>query len=80
MNLFNDFKNKNILSNFSKKFFYFGVLSCLFLILHATFLGMDVESKLFHKTRRLVLILFIFFEICAQIFLTKNLFRFREYL
>ena len=78
LNLFNELKNKNISSNFSKKFFYFGIFSCLFLILHATFLGLDVESKLFHKFRRLVLILFILFEVCAQIFLTKNLFSYKE--
>ena len=78
LNLFSDLKNKNILVKFSKKFFYFGVFSCIFLILHATFLGIDFDSKLFDKIRRLIIILFIFFEICAQILLTKNLFVFKE--
>ena len=41
LNLFNELKNNNILNNFSKNFYYFGVLSCLFLILHAAFLGID---------------------------------------
>ena len=78
LDLFSDLKNKNILVKFSKKFFYFGVFSCIFLILHATFLGVDFDSKLFDKMRRLIIILFIFFEICAQILLTKNLFVFKE--
>ena len=78
LNLFSELKNKNILVKFSKKFFYLGIFSCIFLILHATFLGLDFDSKLFSKTRRLIIILFIFFEIFAQILLTKNLFEFKE--
>jgi len=73
------FRNsENISVKFSKKFFYFGVFSCIFLILHATFLGVDFNSKLFDIARKLIIILFIFSEICAQILLTKNLFIFRE--
>jgi len=43
---FLNLENKNILSKFSKKFFYFGIFSCIFLALHATFLGLDFDSKL----------------------------------
>jgi len=78
LDLLSNLKNKNILFKFSKKFFYFGVFSCIFLILHATLLGIDFDSKLFDKMRRLIIILFIFFEVCAQILLTKNLFVFKE--
>ena len=80
LGLFNELKNNNILNNFSKNFYYFGVLSCLFLILHAAFLGIDFDSKLFSKLRRLIIISFIFFELCAQILLTKNLFNYRDQL
>ena len=55
-----------------------GVLSCTFLMLHATFLGLDFDSKLFSKIRRIIIILFIFFELAAQISLTRNLFKFQE--
>ena len=78
LNLFTELKNKNILNNFSKNFFYLGVLSCIFLILHALLLGVEFDSKVFHKIRKLIIILFIFFEVFAQIFLTTNLFKFRE--
>jgi len=78
LNLFNELENKNILVKFSKKFFYFGIFSCIFLALHATFLGLDFDSIMFAKIRRLIIILFIIFEILAQISLTKNLFKFRE--
>jgi len=78
LNLFNELKNTNILKKFSKNFFYIGILSCIFLALHAAFLGVDFDSKIFTKIRRLIIILFILFELFAQIFLTISLFKFRE--
>ena len=78
LNLFNELKNNNVLNRFSKSFFYFGVLSCVFLILHASLLGLDFDSKLFGKIRRLIIILFILFELSAQILLTRNLYKFRR--
>ena len=38
--------------NFQKVFFYLGVFSCIFLILHATFLGLDIDSKLFVQNKK----------------------------
>ena len=71
-------KNQNIISKFSKKFFYLGALSCICLTLHAAFLGLDFDSKLFDKLRRLIIIFFIFFEITAQILLVRNLFEIKQ--
>jgi len=76
-NLFNKLQNTNVLNKFSKKFFYFGLFSCLFLILHAIFLGIDINSNLFTKMRRVIIILFILCELFAQIYLTFNLFKFK---
>ena len=78
LNLFSELKNKNILVKFSKKFFYFGIFSCIFLALHAAFLGLDFDSKLFATMRKLIIILFILFEVFAQIFLTASLFKFKK--
>ena len=78
LNLFKELENKNILTKFSKKFFYMGVFSCIFLILHALFLGLDFGSELFQKLRRVIIILFILFEILAQAFLTRILFKSKE--
>jgi len=78
LRLFREFKSSNILNNFSKSFFYFGALSCLFLILHASFLGLDFDSKLFAIIRRIIIVLFIIFEVSAQILLAINLFKFRD--
>ena len=78
LNLFKELENRNILVKPSKKFFYFGIFSCVFLILHALFLGLDFESELFSKIRRVIIVLFIVFEIFAQLLLTRVLFEFKE--
>ena len=91
LNLFSELKKNNILDKFSKNFFYMGLLSCIFLMLHATFLGLDFrtvmyiaptlvyeKTNLFSIMRRIIIILFIFFELAAQISLTRNLFKFQE--
>ena len=78
LNLYRELKNKNILGNFTEKFFYFGLFSCIFLTFHALFLGLDIESKLFSKIRRIIIVLFIVCEVVAQILLTKNLFSFKN--
>jgi len=74
LNVFNELKNNNILGKFSKKFFYIGVLSSLFLIIHAVLLGLDLDVKWFNKLRRLIITLFIFTEVIAQILLTKKIY------
>ena len=76
--LFRNLRESSAVNNFSKNFFYFGVLSCIFLILHASFLGLDFNSKLFSQIRKVIIILFIVFEVIAQILLTKNLFTFKN--
>ena len=78
LHLFDELKNNNTLSNFSKSFFYFGVLSCLFLIMHAALLGLDIDSKLFTQLRKIIIASFIFFELSAQILLTRILFKYRN--
>ena len=56
------------------KFTIFGVLSGLFLFFHVFFLGSTIDNEIFQKIRRLVLVLFILFEILAQFFLTQRLY------
>ena len=46
--------------------------------MHAVFLGLDFDSKLFSRARRIIIILFILFELFAQISLTILLFKFKE--
>ena len=53
-------------TNYNYKFKTFGVLSAIFLIIHSVFLGIKFDIQLYKLFRRLVLLLFIIFEIIAQ--------------
>ena len=77
LNILKYVNNQNFKKKISNKFFYFGALSALFLTLHAIFLGISVESKILLNLRRLIIILFIVFEVAAQVLLTINLLKFK---
>ena len=65
--------NKNI-----KKIFFFGVASAIFLTLHSIFLGIKFDNDLYKLFRRVILLLFIIFEIVAQAYLVSTLYSFKE--
>ena len=70
---------KKITNQKTKKIFFItGVLSSFFLLLHVIFLGSNIDISYFDKLKRLILILFIFFEIFAQANLVINLYAFHE--
>ena len=69
------FKSFNKSSNI---FFIFGVLSAIFLFIHTYFLGTSITNEAFTKLRRLIVILFILFELLAQIFLTKKILKYKN--
>ena len=56
-------------------FYIFGILSAVFLILHAISLGVKFDNNLYKLFRKLVLLAFIIFEILAQSFLVYNLYK-----
>jgi len=56
------------------KFTVLGTLSGVFLFFHVFFLGTAIDNEIFNKIRKLVLVLFIIFEILAQFFLTRRLY------
>ena len=74
LNNFKVFASRELnISKYNKSFFYFGVFSALFLILHAIFLGISFDNDIFKLFRKIVIILFIIFEVTAQLLLTKYL-------
>ena len=73
--LIHDIENKDLKK---KKFFIFGILSAIFLILHSIFLGVNFEYDLYKFFRRFVLLGFIIFEIIAQSLLVINLFKIKD--
>ena len=74
-------KNNNYLVNnlYSTKIDYkfktFGILSAVFLAIHSVFLGIKFDIQIYKLFRRVVLVLFIIFELIAQGYLVYHLFK-----
>jgi hypothetical protein len=64
---------KEILNTKNNKFVYFGIISAVFLFLHVTLLGMEIDNKIFKTLRKLIIVLFILSEVIAQFLLTLTL-------
>ena len=69
-NLVNKFNSTNI----NYKFKTFGILSAIFLAIHSIFLGIKFDIQIYKLLRRVVLLLFIIFEIIAQGILSLSFF------
>ena len=72
--LVNKFKSTNI----DYKFKTFGILSAIFLAIHSIFLGIKFDIQIYKLTRRVVLLLFIIFEIIAQGILVYHFFKIKD--
>ncbi len=76
--------NREIINFFSKdhknikKIFFFGVASAIFLTLHSIFLGIKFDNDFYKLFRRVILLLFIIFEVVAQAYLVATLYSFKE--
>tara|TARA_B100001063_G_C16561382_1_gene451162 strand:+ start:66 stop:767 length:702 start_codon:yes stop_codon:yes gene_type:complete len=73
-NLVNVYRHTKI----NYKFKTFGVLSALFLAIHSIFLGIKFDIQIYKLMRRVVLLLFIIFEIIAQGMLVYHFFKLRD--
>ena len=62
----NDLVNKLKTTDINYKFKTFGILSAIFLAIHSIFLGIKFDIQIYKLMRRVVLLLFIIFEIIAQ--------------
>ena len=61
-----------------KIFLFFGIGSAVCLILHSVFLGVKFDHNLYKLFRRVIMLVFIIFEIAAQAYLVEALYSFRE--
>ena len=69
--LINNFKSTNINYNFKT----FGILSAVFLAIHSIFLGIKFDFQIYKLFRRVILLLFIIFEIVAQGYLVYHFYK-----
>ena len=65
-------------SNINYKFKTFGVLSAFFLVIHSILLGVKFDIQIYKLFRRVVLLLFIIFEIIAQGILVYHFFKIKN--
>ena len=78
------FNNRKIISEldesnkYKNKIFYFGVASAIALILHSIFLGIKFDNDLYKLFRRVVMFVFIVFEVTAQTYLVLALYSIRN--
>ena len=74
----NNLINKINSTNFDHKFKIFGILSAIFLAIHSIFLGIKFDIQIYKLMRRVILLLFIIFELIAQGVLVYHLFKIKE--
>ena len=76
--------NKSIISFFSKdhknvnKMIYFGIASAVALTIHSIFLGVKFDNDFYKLFRRVIMLMFIIFEIVAQAYLVTTLYSFKN--
>ena len=76
--------NKSIISFFDKnhknlnKIVYFGIASAIALTIHSIFLGIKFDNDFYKLFRRVIMLMFIIFEIVAQAYLVATLYSFRD--
>ena len=70
--------NKLNQTNINHKFKTFGVLSAVLLAVHSVFLGIKFDIQIYKLFRRVVLLLFIVFEIIAQGILVYHFFKIKK--
>ena len=67
-------------TNINYKFKTFGILSAVFLAIHSIFLGIKFDIQIYKLLRRVVLLLFIVFEIIAQGIFVYHFFKLKNVL
>ena len=73
--LVNDYNNETSKDNIFK---IFGILSAVFLIIHAIFLGVKFNFEFYNIFRRFILLCFIIFELIAQSVLVYNFYKIKN--
>ena len=74
----NTLVNNQRSTNINYKFRTFGILSAVFLAIHSIFLGIKIDIQIYKLLRRVVLLLFIIFEIIAQGILVYHFFKIKH--
>ena len=77
-------KNRDIILTFNKdnknlnKIVFFGIASAVALTIHSIFLGIKFDNDFYKLFRRVIMLVFIIFEIVAQAYLVATLYSFKN--
>ena len=71
-----EFFNQN--HKYKNKVVIFGIASAVALTIHSVFLGIKFDNDLYKLFRRIIMLLFIIFEIVAQAYLVATFYSFRD--
>ena len=63
---------------FINKFVFFGIGSAICLVIHSIFLGIKFDFDLYKLFRRIIMLVFIIFEIVAQAYLVATVYSFKN--
>ena len=74
----NNLVNELYSTKVNYKFKTFGILSAIFLAIHSIFLGIKFDIQIYKLFRRVVLLLFIIFELIAQGYLVYHLYKLKD--
>jgi len=68
----------DISNKYRNKIYYFGVASAIALVIHSIFLGVKFDNDFYKLFRRVIMFVFIIFEIVAQTYLVLALYSLKE--
>jgi len=71
-----EFFNKN--HKYINKVVYFGIASAIALTIHSIFLGIKFDNDFYKLFRRVIMLMFIIFEIAAQAYLVATFYSFKN--
>ena len=71
-----EFFNNN--HKYKNKIVFFGIASAIALIIHSIFLGIKFDNDLYKLFRRVIMLLFIIFEIVAQAYLVATFYSLKD--
>tara|TARA_Y200000002_G_C22520739_1_gene595403 strand:+ start:193 stop:894 length:702 start_codon:yes stop_codon:yes gene_type:complete len=74
----NDLINNLYKTNINYRFKIFGILSAVFLAIHSIFLGIKFDVQIYKLFRRVILLLFIIFELIAQGYLVYHFYKLKK--
>lgn len=66
---------KNIISKKNNGFYFFGMASAILLFIHVFYLGTTSNNEILKNLRRIVIVLFVIFEVVAQTWLTISIYK-----